>query len=312
MLFRLAALLRDRPDVVLLANDVAFPTDRIVKELHRRAIPYVLAQEGIRFPLPNTKSEVAYGTGGATRIAAWGRLSADYFIQQGVPEQDVVPTGTPRFDGMDPGEYREQGIRLREQLELRGKTLLLVSNPVDVLGFCTTDAKLGLIDRFATLVEPLFVEDDGFRLIVSMHPHEDAEAVRQRLSKHPFEKRIHIPDRSVPLYHHLAAADAAVVLASTVGLEALIFGLPLGVVEIPGHGFVHDYVASNAALGLKLDPDLANVVGGMLAGNRGNGGRQYVADSIETFEDASTRIASLVSEVATNARGEMYLGVGAT
>jgi hypothetical protein len=53
-----------------------------------------------------------------------------------------------------------------------------------------------------------------------------------------------------PLFAVLAMGRAAVVLASTVGLEALAFGLPLGVLALPGHGHVFEYVARGAALGL--------------------------------------------------------------
>jgi hypothetical protein len=61
------------------------------------------------------------------------------------------------------------------------------------------------------------------------------------------------------LFGVLAAARAAVVLASTVGIEALAFGLPLGVVEIPGHGFAFEYVQRGAAAGLSTGSMAAGV-----------------------------------------------------
>ena len=55
----------------------------------------------------------------------------------------------------------------------------------------------------------------------------------------------------------LAASDVAIVMASTVGLEALRQGVPLAVLPTPGHGHVHDYVKRGAALGVALEDGLA-------------------------------------------------------
>jgi hypothetical protein len=61
------------------------------------------------------------------------------------------------------------------------------------------------------------------------------------------------------LFAVLAMSRAAIVLASTVGVEALTFGLPLGVVEIPGHGYAFEYVQRGAAAGLRTGAMAAGV-----------------------------------------------------
>ena len=60
-----------------------------------------------------------------------------------------------------------------------------------------------------------------------------------------------MPD--APIFAAIAAARAAIVLTSTVGLESLVFGKPVGVLEIPGHGFAFEYVAQGAATALHVD-----------------------------------------------------------
>ncbi|NIY17466.1 MAG: hypothetical protein GWM98_22600, partial [Nitrospinaceae bacterium] len=63
------------------------------------------------------------------------------------------------------------------------------------------------------------------------------------------EGRITVIGRG-PLYPLFVLSKAAIVLASTVGLEALMMDVSLGVLEIPGSGFVYDYVEQGAAMGL--------------------------------------------------------------
>src|SRR5688572_25036744 len=89
--------LASKPDVVVLPNDAAFPYDRIAHLLRKYKIPFVLVQEGIRFPLPSSDGD-AYGRNGATAIAAWGRTSEEFFRSQGVRHDRIHLTGSPRFD----------------------------------------------------------------------------------------------------------------------------------------------------------------------------------------------------------------------
>jgi len=125
---------------------------------------------------------------------------------------------------------------------------LFLSNPIDDQGYCTTDGKLDLIQRFLQEISSLF-DDPEFFLVIKLHGRESLEALGTRIEKFPFKSRI-IATQDAPLYPLLSLANAAIVFASTVGLEALLMGVPLGVLEIPGWGFAFDYVSSGSALGL--------------------------------------------------------------
>ncbi len=252
--WRLRALLGDRPDLVVLPNDDAYPYDRIARLLRRRRVPFLLIQEGIRFPLPAEPSGPAYGAGGAAAIAAWGRASAEYFVAAGAPADRVHLTGNPRFDSLAAMTGEERRRAARSAFGLPQRTLLLVSNPVDDQGFCSHEQKMGLIDRFLGEIGPLF-GDPEFHLAIKLHGREDPEEFRRLIATAPPGRVSLFTDE--PLWDLLAAAAAAVVLASTVGLEALVAGLPLAVLEIPGHGFQYDYVQSGVAIGLSWGTPLA-------------------------------------------------------
>jgi hypothetical protein len=245
---RMNRLLRGS-SVVAVPNDAAFPFDRLAAMLRVQRIPFALLQEGIRFPLPTEQRKGApYGGGGARAICAWGEASARHF--RSLAANVVRVTGNPRFDDVEPAKWRDQGALLATRLGLEREPLLFLSNTIDDQGFCTTAQKMELFATFLRAAGPVVARDNR-AIVVKLHARENVNAFRRVAASVP-EARTHVLE-DAPLFAALAMARAAVVLASTVGLEALAFGLPLGVLEIPGHGHVFEYVSSGAAIGLRLD-----------------------------------------------------------
>jgi hypothetical protein len=241
---RLRWLLHDAR-AVIVPNDSAFPYDQLTRWLRSRRTPFLLVQEGIRFPLPGEHRADVYGKGGAT-VCAWGEGTAEHFRRIGVPGDSIVITGNPRFDGLSPEAWRTQGHALLDRLGLHQAPLLYLSNPVDDQGFCSSAAKLSL---FATFVQEAAAElrRTGTPLVVKLHPREDLAAFRAAAAG--LEAAVSFAG-DAPLFALLGVARAAVVLASTVGLEALAFGVPLAALALPGHGFAFEYVSHGAAVGL--------------------------------------------------------------
>lgn len=286
------------PDLVVFANDAAFPNDRIVRLWRRREKPFVLVQEGIRFALPGSRERDDYGKNGATAIAAWGETSAEFFQARGVDREKIFLTGTPQYDNLTVNEWHAPAERLTREKNLPRKNLLLISNPIDDQGFCTTEEKWRLLRRFIEGLAPLFA-DDEFGLIVKLHGRESADELRARLEGLPFAERVIIFNQT-PLYALFSLAAAAVVLASTAGLEALMFNLPLGVLEIPGHGFAHDYVSREAARGLTWSAPMAAQVSELLdpPPERQRKVADYLARSLATRTGATGRVAEVIMRAA--------------
>jgi hypothetical protein len=244
---RLRWLLRDSR-VVVVPNDAAFPYRGLAEMMRRAGKRVVLIQEGIRFPLPNEHGDDVYGRGGAHQICVWGEGSAEHFRALGVPASTIRVTGNPRFDSIDPAEWRERRDSILRGASFDAPPLLYLSNPVDDQGFCSTDVKLGLFERFLVEASPILARR-GIQLAVRLHPREDRAAFQRIID------RARMPAKLVDggLFQWLASARAAVVLTSTVGLEALAFGVPIGVLEMPGHGFAFEYVSRGAAVGIRAD-----------------------------------------------------------
>ena len=295
---RVESCLQAAPRLAVLPNDAAFPYDRIAGLLRERGTPFVLVQEGIRFPLPNAEKGRSYGGGGAAAVAVWGEASAGYFRHAGVNESRLVLTGSPRFDSLDEADWPAEAGALRARLGLRGRCLLFLSNPIDDLGFCSTREKLDLIARFVAGVRGL-LESGRTTLLVKLHGSESERTVGQALAPLGLGDRVRIVGGE-PLYPLLAAADGAVVLASTVGLETLLLGVPLGVLEIPGSGWVHDYVAAGVGMALSTGGRVDEQVDELMSSWQQRSGaavQAYLAHHLAERRHSAVRVAEVIRSV---------------
>ena len=278
----------------MLPNDGAYPYDRIVRLLKGLAVPCCLVQEGIKF------WRTRYGTGQADAVAAWGENSAEFFRRQGVPAERIHLTGNPRYETVTRDDRRDEAAEIADRLKLAPNLLLLASNPIDDLGMCTNREKLDLVRDFVAAMEPLF-DDPEFHLAFKLHPRESVRQFSAIARESPDPARTSVL-YDEPLYALLAASRAAVILASTVGIDALLCRVPLGVLEIPPHGFAFDYVQSGAALGLGWDGSMADQVRRLqrpgawesLAGDR------YLERNLKGRPGATELIVQLIQRLAAN------------
>ena len=286
---RLYLLLRDA-DVIVVPNDAAYPYSRLVPWCKSRGQRVVLLQEGIRFPLPTEQRQGStYGRSGVDRMCVWGEASARYFTALGVDDARIRVTGNPRLDALDVEGWRARGADLRASLGLARPPLLFLSNPVDDQGFCSTAEKMELFRAFLRHARPKLVADDR-RLAVKLHPREDVSAFQQAIAAEGASDRAFVVEQA-PFFTVLGAGHAAVVWASTAGLEALLFGLPLGILPLPGHGYVFDYVREKAAHPLSDD---AASLRPLLAGESAPGARAFVASHVANRGRAAAAICDVI------------------
>lgn len=297
---KVRSYLKNKANLVVVANDAAFPYNHICHILRQQRTPFVLLQEGIRFPIPSMAEKELYGTGGAVAVAAWGSSSVEYFRQQGVSDDRIHLTGTPRFDIVSTTDWQLEAAEIKKCLGLGTKTLLYLSNPIDDQGFCTTPEKMKIFRHFLIGIESLFA-DPEFSLVVKLHTREAIADFEAIIAEIPFAKRTFVLSAGLP-YPFFILAQAAIVLASTVGLEALMFGLPLGVLEIPLHGFIHDYVSSGAAYGLKWDASMSEQVRELMQPDSSYrlSAQTYVANNLITLDNSTERVVNLIDRLINN------------
>jgi hypothetical protein len=298
---RLRWMLR-RSRVVVVPNDSVYPYVELVSAARART---VLMQEGIRFQPPASYTGPRYGCAVSGAVCAWGEGSKDFFLESKVPEQRIVVTGAPRLDNLDVAAWRTRGRALLETLRLPGPPLAFLSNPIEIQGYGSKELKLDLFARFLAGAAPVLRARSGSAgvpIVVKNHLHEDPDDYRRVAAASPIPDLVTVLD-SGPVFAAIAAARAAVVLTSTVGLEALAFGLPLGVLEIPGHEFAFEYVQRGAAVPVRL-ASVAASVEQLLARDdaRARAGEAFVHRHLHDQGRARYNVADVIERVLATAR----------
>lgn len=302
LLPRLGWLLRG-VDAVLVPNDAAYPYRDLVDALRLWRKPVALLQEGIRFPLPGEQQVGAvYGGSGLAAVCAWGEGSAEHFRNVARAARGprgaqtaVEVTGNPRFDSVDVAAWRAQGEALMRALHFGDGPFLYMSNPVDDQRFCSTAEKMQLFERFVERAAEELVRRAA-PLVVKLHPREDAAAFRRVAEKLPIA--VHVAEKDA-LFAWLAVARGAVVLASTVGLEALRFEVPLGVLPLPGHGHVFEYASRGAAVALQMDAleaGVAEIFDGASA--RAEAAKELIERHLGAPANAAGKVADVLERIA--------------
>jgi hypothetical protein len=237
-----------RARIVVVPNDAVFPYIELLAQCRARGVRSVLMQEGIRFALPDGYAGPTYGGGGTSAVCVWGEGSADHFVASHIPRSSIRVTGAPRLDTLDPSAWREPGAKMLSELGLASAPLSFLSNPIEIQGYGTKELKLDLFAKFLTGAAPV-VRAGGIPVLVKCHLHEDPGDFARIAAASPIGDLVKV-STSGSIFAAIAASRAAVVLTSTVGLEALAFDVPIGVLEIPGHPFAFEYVQRGAAVAL--------------------------------------------------------------
>ncbi|HEX4492955.1 MAG TPA: hypothetical protein VH914_17250 [Acidimicrobiia bacterium] len=236
--------------VVVVPNDAVYPYSELVAAMRARGVATVLMQEGIRFPLPDGYRGPQYGAA-VDVVCAWGEGSRDYFVASGVAPRVIEVTGAPRLDTLDPGAWRDGAAALLARHKLATAPLAFLSNPIEIQGYGDKRIKLDLFARVLAEAAPL-LRARGIPVLVKNHAHEDPADFRRVADASPIADLVTLaPEASI--FAAIAASRAAIVLTSTVGLESLVFDRPIGVLEIPGHGYAFEYVQQGAATPLRHD-----------------------------------------------------------
>jgi hypothetical protein len=277
---------------IVIPNDSVFPYTDLIESLRGR-VPYVLMQEGIRFDSPDGDR---YGTNGAAALCVWGEGSAEFFAGRGAPASAIVVTGAPRLDALDPSTWSTPGRDLLAALHLDHRPIAFLSNPIENQGFGSLDDKLAMFDNFLREVEPVVRERD-LAVIVKNHLHEEPADFARVAAATPLADRVHVP-QECSVFAALAVSSAAVVLTSTIGLEAMMFDVPVGAMEIPGFGFAFEYVSHGGALGLRRGA-IADGVRALLDDDpaRRDRSRAFIARHLHDRGRATGHVADAITRV---------------
>ena len=275
-------------DKFILFNDAAFPGYHISKLLQSKGKHISLIQEGIRFKLPKEDILDEYGASGVDIIYSWGEKSADFFRERTMGKTKVIAAGCPRLDTLVNMDWSAQIADLRNNYEFADRNWLICSNPIDAQGYVTEDQKWELLGRYIKMVNPI-LQEEGIRLWIKLHPGENEHNLNHFLVQNGLDDAILLIKGGI--FPILSIVDHVVILASTVGLEALCLGKQISVIDIPGFGCQFDYIEENT--GTAIDLDDSNV-------------EQSIRQIIDEEDNANNRAIYLDKHLSNRSNSDLF------
>jgi DNA-binding response OmpR family regulator len=240
------ALEAGRPEAVIVASD---------RRPHERAL--ALAARALGIPSLLFWGGALLGRDGVNRfdvtdrVLVFGANARDGLVRSGIAPERVAVVGDPRSNV----------ARLAPRAELRGQVLarfalvddrpllVLVSKYVSLLFSAEEKAAL-----YRTVVAARRRLGDP-HVIVKVHPNENLALLRSQVGEWGWPDALLTQDADI---HSLfAAADAAIMVTSMAGLEAMALGCPVVAVQTAGKDFEGDamppYVSAGVVAHVALD-----------------------------------------------------------
>ncbi len=173
-----------------------------------------------------------YGTAGCDVICVYGPSTRDALIRRGVPAGSIAVTGQPRYDTLarSPADARPRD---------HGQIVLVTTQPFSRYGLATLEQET---QTFAAMIDAALT-DGGRPVVVKLHPDTD-DASRGELT-HRYSQRVDFQQHE-PIEALYRRAAALVTLSSTTALEAMLYGVPVVVVDAPGFPSTLPYAESGA------------------------------------------------------------------
>jgi hypothetical protein len=231
-----------------------------------------------------------FGRIAADRMALSGDYSAGIYLKGGAPEEKLVVTGQPSFDGLI--KYRNGKKEGEERL------LVVITQPLDVA--MTPDVRREML-RGALLAGSMVPR---LRVVVKPHPRENLDDLRLVLGELDAPP-VTLLSKKTNLYALLASSDVVLTAFSTVGVEAIMLGRPVVVFKTDEKRAFLPYVDSDAVLRAGNTDKVVRAVDRALSDadvkeSLARGRNEYIAHHEYAADGRSTaRVIDLILEMVT-------------
>jgi CDP-glycerol glycerophosphotransferase (TagB/SpsB family) len=229
----------------------------------------------------------------ADKITATGPHSKRQLVALGEVADKIVITGDPKHDGLgklrssppDPKLFEELGI------DRSSKVILLTTQPT---GFeIPEESNQRLIKGLMNSLPKL----PNCQLVIKLHPSEDGKLTRRLNAEYG---KLAIITKNTNLHELILASDVLVTVHSTTGLEAMLLGKPVLVINLTGKPDMMPYVESGAALGVYDENDILGTLEEILYNPKtrdklADKRKEFVADYCFSLDGlASQRVVKLI------------------
>jgi len=241
-------------DLVVLRNDVKELERTIVLTSKLFSIPTLVIQHGVLAEVNGHNLLLA------DKFAAWGEASVSWYGKFNELSDRFFVTGNPKFDSVkkDNSGISKKDFCEKMSLDVEKRTILFATQQInkfssfwaDDIFYLTAEKILETIRRFPNK-----------QLIIKADPYEDPKPYVDIIKRGNYQNAVVIKD--VDIYELFPHTDLLITLDSTVGLEAMLFRIPLITFNLTKRQDRVPYAERGAALGVYKAEDLGTAIQGV-------------------------------------------------
>jgi hypothetical protein len=236
---------RYRPDMIIVPQDVKDIPRLLVMAAQMRGIPTVATEHGIIADYPHRVLPLA------DTIAVWGEANVRFYLARGFRRQRLAIVGQPMLEKAYQG--RRADLETGRTPNRTACVILFAAQPyVPISARNSAREVLAMLE----MVVDACRKKMHWELLIKLHPAMDGSEITT-LDLSDVNIRI---INSGSTYDLISLADVVLTWSSTVGLEALVLGKPLIVLQIPGKNDFVPYVSYKAASGASTAAQLTAAI----------------------------------------------------
>jgi len=226
------ALDAHRPTAVVITSDRRMSERALALAARRRGIPSLLFYGGALIGRDRTN---LFDVG--DRILVLGEHVRRGLVEHGIDARRLVLVGDPRSDDarVVPRGRLRADVCHDFRLEASRPLIVMVSKYVSLLfSALEKDAFYRTVrDGLAALGDSGL---GGVNVIVKVHPNEDLDLLRRQVAEWGWPENVPLT-QTYDIHRLFGAADAAIMVTSMAGIEAMAMGCPVVAVQTPGKDF---------------------------------------------------------------------------
>jgi len=273
---------KEKPDLVVFFGGWR-PFPRIISSvLFDNNIKSVLVQHGFYFgESPDVRPLKI------SKLAVFGPYTKNFLVKKGEEPLKIVVTGQPRFDNLLNKKFDVMKIKKELNMPFNKKIVLYTSDHD-----CDMEMK-ELIDVF---------KQTDFYLILKLHPDQ-----KEPEFANIFKKRENVLlIKNFDIYNLIVVSDIVITALSTTGLEGMIMGKPLIMLNLINKSDLAGYTKLGAAVGVYKKEDILPAVKKILEN------KEFLSDLKKKMKEhvryhcykqdgkASERVAKLIESMINN------------
>ncbi|AJF62657.1 MAG: Ribosomal protein L35 [archaeon GW2011_AR20] len=248
-------------DAVVATNDILPLEQIIIKVLKQNKKKSYLIEHGYTtlsdnlFLVEDKKFKML-----ADKMFVWGKESKEWMIKQGLKKEDLIITGSPKFDSY----YSKENINLRKEFNIPAdKKIILFIAPTNKEGD-RDYPKYFLSNREHTeLYRTIFhtiKKMKEFILIIKPHPSDSHVNLPKKILETENVSNVIIVDKNFQLKPLLKQSDLIISAGSTVNLEAMFFKKPVIILNFFNKPKSDPFIDNGMCLGLSNKNQLKETI----------------------------------------------------